>query len=62
MQVIAFSALSYNMQLLVYIDVFVLWFCVYNIQIWTRDEGNMDFYASEATILTEGKLRSILLL
>ncbi len=33
----------------------------YIIQIWTCDEGNMEFYGSEATILTEAKLRSILL-
>ncbi len=32
------------------------------IQIWTCDEGNMEFYGSEATILTKVKLRSILLL
>ncbi len=31
------------------------------IQIWTSDEGNMEFYGSEATILTEVKARSILL-
>ncbi len=32
------------------------------IQIWICDEGNMEFYGSEATILTEAKPRSILLL
>ncbi len=31
------------------------------IQIWTYDKGNMEFYGSEAIILTEVKLRSILL-
>ncbi len=31
------------------------------IQIWTCDEGNMEFYGSELTILTEAKPRSILL-
>ncbi len=31
------------------------------IQIWTCDEGNMEFYGSEATILTDVKSRSILL-
>ncbi len=36
--------------------------CLYNIiQIWTCDEDNMEFYGSEATILTEVKPRSILL-
>ncbi len=33
----------------------------YIIQIWTWDEGNVEFCGSEATILTEAKLRSILL-
>ncbi len=32
------------------------------IQIWTCDEGNMEFYGSETTILTEAKPMSILLL
>ncbi len=39
-------------------------FCVTRlntIHIWTCDEGNMEFYGSEAPILTEVKLRSILL-
>ncbi len=31
------------------------------IQIWTCDEGNMEFYGSEATILTKAKPRSIFL-
>ncbi len=31
------------------------------IQIWTCDEANMEFYGSEATILSEAKPRSILL-
>ncbi len=31
------------------------------IQIWTCDEGNMEYYGSEATILTKAKPRSILL-
>ncbi len=35
---------------------------VNNIQIWTCDEGNMEFYGSEATLLTKAKPRSILLL
>ncbi len=35
---------------------------IYIIQIWTRDEGNMECYGSEATILTKAKPRSILLL
>ncbi len=33
-----------------------------NIQIWICDEGNMQFYGSEATILIEAMLKSILLL
>ncbi len=33
-----------------------------NIQIWICDEGNMEFYGSNSTILTEAKSRSILLL
>ncbi len=33
-----------------------------DIQIWTCDEGNMEFYGSSATILTKAKPRSILLL
>ncbi len=32
-----------------------------NIQIWTCDKVNMEFYGSEATILTKEKPRSILL-
>ncbi len=32
------------------------------IQIWTCDEGNMEFYGSETIILTKAKARSILLL
>ncbi len=37
--------------------------CIYwaVIQMWTCDEGNMEFYGSEATILTKAKPRSILL-
>ncbi len=31
------------------------------IQIWTYHEGNIVFYGSEATVLTEAKLRTILL-
>ncbi len=33
----------------------------YIIQIWTCDEGNIGFYGSEATILTEAKPKLILL-
>ncbi len=37
-------------------------YAIYNtIQIWTCNEGNMEFYGSEATVLTEVKPRSILL-
>ncbi len=31
------------------------------IQIWTYDESNIEFYGYKATILTEAKLKSILL-
>ncbi len=31
------------------------------IQIWTYDQGNMEFYGYKTTIYTEVKLRSILL-
>ncbi len=39
----------------------VIFKVTYIIQIWTCDEGNVEIYGSQATILTEAKPRSILL-
>ncbi len=44
-----------------YIDICIFWH-LHIIQIWTCDEGNMEFYGSEATIFTSALPRSIFLL